>query len=187
MYKKHQTNIVSCLYKFRFGMKYLNGVFRQLEVQLINGLSRICVIGKNKLVNVIKSNLLTISPGAPQGFLLGPLLFLTFNNAFPNSSQLFKSILFADYSTITVFFSRNDNTSADKTISELVSVNNCFDTNKLCINIDKIKFMSFSYRSKPDSPFIKICNYNISKEEKIKFLGMCLDRLLTFKNHVDCI
>ena len=76
---------------------------------------------------------------------------------------------------------------AIKTNNELVSVNSWLDTNKICMNADKTKVITFSYKRHMDIPLLKIGNANITEVDSIKFLGMHLDRHLTFKHHVDYI
>ena len=139
------------------------------------------------VINDCKSNLLNISHGVPQGSILGPLLFLVFINDLPNSSNLFKCILFADDSTLSASFSRADMEIAIKINNELVSVNSWLDTNKICMNADKTKVITFSYKRHMDIPLLKIGNANITEVDSIKFLGMHLDRHLTFKYYVDYI
>jgi hypothetical protein len=139
------------------------------------------------VINDCKSNLRNISHGVPQGSILGPLLFLIFINDLPNSSNLFKYILFADDSTLSASFPKTDMEIAIKINNELVSVNSWLDTNKICMNVDKTKFITFSYKRNIDIPMLKMGNADISEVDNIKFLGMHLDRHLLFKNHVDYI
>lgn len=139
------------------------------------------------VINDCKSNLLNISHGVPQGSILGPLLFLIFINDLPNSSNLFKCILFADDRTLSYSFSKANMEIAIKINNELVSANSWLDANKICINVDKTKFMTFTYKRHIDVPLLKMGNANISEVDNIKFLGMYLDRHLTFKYHVDYI
>ena len=42
------------------------------------------------------SSYINISTGAPQGLIVGPLLFIIYMNGLPNASRLFKCIIFAD-------------------------------------------------------------------------------------------
>ena len=45
------------------------------------------------------SQMLDIQHGVPQGYILGPLLFIIYINDFPNASKLIKLIMYADDTT----------------------------------------------------------------------------------------
>ena len=48
----------------------------------------------------VQSSMLPISTGVPQGYILGPLLFIIYINDFPNASRLFNFIMYADDTTL---------------------------------------------------------------------------------------
>jgi len=127
-----------------------------------------------------------VSHGVPQGSILGPLLFLVFINDLPNASNLFKYTLFADDSTLSASFNRNDDI-AGTINAELVNVNSWLKANKICINANKTKYILFTYRKNIVLPPILINNDRIGEVNHIKFLGILFDKNLTFKNHVDYI
>ena len=128
-----------------------------------------------------------ITCSIPQGSNLGPLLFLLFINDFPNSSQLFKFSLFADDSTLTVTFSKGHFDVTGTLNSELESINSWLNSNKIVINADKTKYINFAYRSSIQLDLIKIGGSRIKETESIKFLGVYLDKNLSFRSHINYI
>ena len=50
-------------------------------------------------INNVRSNTLSITTGVPQGSILGPLLFILYIHDFPQASNLFDFIMYADDTT----------------------------------------------------------------------------------------
>ena len=143
---------------------------------------------QSTIVGDRESNLLQIKNGVPQGSILGPLLFLIFINDLPNSSKIFKFILFADDSTLSLEFRTLNYPTISLINSELENVNRWLKYNKIAINSDKTKFIIFSYRKNINfSPLIKIGGSTIQSADCIKFLGVFVDKHLKFNNHANYI
>ena len=52
------------------------------------------------MLDDVKSNMLKIDTGVPQGSILGPLLFLIYINDFAYFNNSFKTIMYADDTTL---------------------------------------------------------------------------------------
>ena len=145
-------------------------------------------------LNEINSNRLPINTGVPQGFILGPLLFMIYINDFARPSSIFDFICYADDTTLLSTLNKlvnAQNTNPDIIINkELAKINEWLEINKLSLNVTKTKFMVFHTQHKRRAikpPVPKINNTNIEQVEQLKFLGLTLDTNLNWKKHSDNI
>ena len=110
--------------------------------------------------------------------ILGTLLFLVYVNDLPNRSRLLDPTIFAN--DTNRFFNHKDIKDHFKVVNnELVNV-----------KVGSLQISSFFHKpsKKEDIPLrlpkLAINNYEIQREESIKFLGVLLDQHLTLKEHI---
>ena len=124
--------------------------------------------------------------GTPQGSCLGPLLFLIFNNDIHRHLTLLKCILFADDTTL---FKGHSNLRYLKWCveSELLDIEDWFRANGLTLNLSKTECVLFGATkllNKESIEQIRLGDLVVDVVDKVKFLGMWLDRELKFTHHI---
>jgi hypothetical protein len=130
------------------------------------------------------SSELEITCGVPQGSVLGPLLFIIYMNDLPNALQYSKSILFADDTTI-FYSSENATLMFNRINNDLQLLADWFKANKLSLNIGKTNYMIFKGNNHVIDQFTLTINDNIiNKVDKIKFLGIMIDKDLNWHEHI---
>ena len=132
-----------------------------------------------------KSDEQEIVCGVPQGSILGPLLFLLYINDLAHVSSKLFALLFADDSNLFIS-GTNLNDMINTMNEEMVKIVEWLHVNKLSLNLKKTHFIIFrKARKKVEvSQNIIIDNVIISRTNKTKFLGVIIDELLSFQQHI---
>ena len=128
-----------------------------------------------------------IDTGVPQGSVLGPLLFTIYVNDFFKCSQVFKSILYADDTTL-LYSHKDFKLLIEHVNNELVNISNWTKSNKLSINLNKTKYMIISnkYFDTNDCQVV-LDDEVIERVRNFKFLGVIVDENLNFKDHISLV
>ena len=162
--------------------------FEDLAVNLIS--SYLSNRRQYVVYNEVKSNLIDLLIGVPQGSIMGPLLFLIYVNDLHKSSNLFTFINFADDTTLLSNLQDFENIStplesAKYINNEIKLVEEWLYTNKLSLNAKKTKAMFFkAINRKLTLPNLEISNTTIDIVKSFNFLGIIIDEKLKWNDHV---
>lgn len=131
-----------------------------------------------------KSNLSSrkrISAGVPQGSILGPFLYLLFTADMPTSS-LVNTSTFADD---TAFISTHENPvlASAQLQSHIKELEKWLDKWKIKVNASKCVHITFTLKRK-NCPPLSINGLRIPEQNHTKYLGLHLDRRLTWTHHI---
>lgn len=138
----------------------------------------------NNVITTTKSSLIQNTQGIPQGSILGPLFFLIFINDLPEKlSEEQKCILFADDTTIIIPTDRGEDNQQriNETVEKVTTICNNL---KLKLNTTKTTHINFT----PNNNQVhreEWTNLNISTQETTKFLGIIVDKNLTWNKHTE--
>ena len=136
-------------------------------------------------LNGMNSVLQDVICGVSQGSNLGPKLFLLYINYICNVSNMLDFILYAD-DTNVFYKHENIDMMCKIVIVELDKLCTWLALNKLALNISKTNFMIFS-NHKTIEHSISIDGVNLQKVDSLRFLGVCIDHQITWKDHITYI
>ena len=110
-----------------------------------------------------------------------------------NASSIFELIIYADDSTLSATLNHFSDTTGDLTTDERINLEldkicTWLDSNKLSLNVTKTKYMIFHQPQKKFRPLkLKMDTDQIECVDSFNFLGIVIDKHLTWKSHVEKI
>lgn len=128
-----------------------------------------------------QSTLQKIQAGVPQGSVLGPVLYLLYTADLPTSEKTTLST-FAD-DTAVLASDSNANIASTLLQEHLAKIENWLSKWRIKANESKSIHVTFTMR-KGTCPPVTLNNHQLPQENEAKYLGMHLDRRLTWKKHI---
>ena len=122
-----------------------------------------------------------VEAGVPQGSVLAPVLFLLYINDIPTNPQT-QIAVFADDTAIYTS-NRNTNYIYRQLQRHLDSLETWFDFWRLKVNVDKSSAVLFSKRRPRAPPPLELFGERVEWTGGTKYLGVTLDRRLTWAEH----
>ena len=137
-----------------------------------------------KYTDGVRSRLMTVNCGVPQGSVLGPLLFIIYTNDIYKSVVGSHCILFAD--DTTMFSIHKDIDTLVKIITKDMNILiDWFKANKLSLNLGKTNCMLFKPKHKKErNVVLNFDSETLRSVSNTKFLGLIIDENLTWSNHI---
>lgn len=134
-----------------------------------------------------KSYKVKMSAGLAQGTVLNPLLYALYISDIPIPSNVQLAMYGDDIAIYTS--SHHPNKIIEDLNAVLNNLRNYFVQWKIKINVDKLQAIIFPMKQHQQMPSIPICYENriVHLEQSIKYLGITLDEMLTFKEHIKAV
>lgn len=136
----------------------------------------------------IKSNILEIKRGVPQGSILGPLLYIIYTNDLPLVISE-RVLQFADDTSVVISTKGEGNLTdlvSERVGATLGTLDHWFKKNNLLLNVNKTQMIDFSFGQSKDRLSIAYNdNTHITSVDQINFLGIGIDSRLDWSYHID--
>ena len=158
-------------------------LFVRYELKYVLKLLRSYLYNRTQVVNIkgYKSKQVTASSGVPQGSILGPILFAFFINDLFHVTRFFKMLSFVDDCKL---FHVIENIEDAKNLQlDLHAVFEWSVRNRLPLNINKCKVMSFSRHAGFFDAAYEISDESLLRVSIINDLGVIFDNKLSFAEH----
>lgn len=130
---------------------------------------------------MIESGAKHVQIGVPQGSILGPLLYIIYTNDLVQITDN-DVVMFADDTSI-ICCANNEETCRTSLRNDMENLGNWFADNNLVLNVNKTKLLVF--REKDRKIDIKYKGVDIESVESIPFLGVLIDRNLSWKDQIE--
>ena len=146
----------------------------------MNGLNLVSQIENNVSINGYDSNPGGVKFGAPQGSVLGLLLFLVCINDLKQALKFCKVHHFAD-DTNLIHFSKSV-----YRLNKYVNLTYFLNAKRISLNVKKTEFVILKHqRKKSDSPIkIKLGHKRLYPSKSVKYLSITIDENLNWKQHI---
>ncbi|GBP31098.1 RNA-directed DNA polymerase from mobile element jockey [Eumeta japonica] len=132
-------------------------------------------------INSDTSDIHVIRSGVLQGSVLGPVLYLIYTADLPAHASTTTATCADDTAILSTH--ENQDSASDSLQQHLNLIAKWLRQWRMKANTDKSVQVTFTLRRKTCPP-VKLCNVEIPQADDAKYLGMHLDRRLTWRKHI---